>query len=541
MSNIHDVFFGSESRIGNSRIFSVCLPIVIFLLFAQAVLAQEDYQKWLNGQNKEYNQFVSKQDKEFIGFLKENWESFHANKGIEPFRTPKPSEPVVVLPKQKVPQPVEVPVQLKNVGGHEGLEKTPVKEAPSAAAAEHPPANVENHAIPKANIPKERENIGANKTPNMPATSGISAASSVFEVDYFNRELRLPHNESMSVPVGDTISPDVIAHYWRRLCESDYQGIVDSAEGLRRSLDLNDWGYCKLLYDVAQKIDHDQTNEAYLLTWFMLVKSGYQARVGYRGDRVYLLISTGNELFGIPYFFFHNTKEKYYVLLLSHAEKEPQGAIYSYMNDYPGELHKLSFDFTALPRLGDAVGRREINFQYCGKKYSFLADYNEGLIEFYRYYPNTDLCVYFHSQLSNQARTSLLPALDSAIHAMKQRNAVDFLLHFVQDATGYETDQKQFGYDKSFFPEESLYYHYSDCEDRAIFFSYLVSHLVGLKVIGLKYPGHLSAAVEFTTNVSGDYVIYNSHKYIICDPTYFGSVVGQSMPRYKKVAAEIIE
>ncbi len=114
-------------------------------------------------------------------------------------------------------------------------------------------------------------------------------------------------------------------------------------------------------------------------------------------------------------------------------------------------------------------------------------------------------------------------------------------LHFVQYATGYETDLEQFGYQKFFFPEEDLHYGYTDCADRAIFFSYLVKNLLGLKVIGLEYPDHLSTAVEFTTEVSGDYVMYGNEKYIICDPTYIGAPIGEAMPKYLHMTAKVVK
>lgn len=64
------------------------------------------------------------------------------------------------------------------------------------------------------------------------------------------------------------------------------------------------------------------------------------------------------------------------------------------------------------------------------------------------------------------------------------------------------TRKDQFGREKYFFAEETLFYPLSDCEDRAIFFAILIRNLLGLDVIGLDYPGHIATAVHFSNDVS---------------------------------------
>lgn len=96
------------------------------------------------------------------------------------------------------------------------------------------------------------------------------------------------------------------------------------------------------------------------------------------------------------------------------------------------------------------------------------------------------------------------------------------------------------GGDRAFFAQETLYYPYSDCEDRAILFSRLVRDLVGLDVVLLYYPGHLATAVAFNENVTGDYLVYNNRKYIVCDPTFINAGVGRTMPDMNNQQAQII-
>lgn len=66
--------------------------------------------------------------------------------------------------------------------------------------------------------------------------------------------------------------------------------------------------------------------------------------------------------------------------------------------------------------------------------------------------------------------------------------------------------------------------------------------LVGLDLALVFYPGHLATAVEFSEDVTGDAMIINNRKFIVCDPTYIGAPVGKQMPDldYDKTQAIIL-
>src|SRR5574344_2037861 len=114
------------------------------------------------------------------------------------------------------------------------------------------------------------------------------------------------------------------------------------------------------------------------------------------------------------------------------------------------------------------------------------------------------------------------------------------LLKYVQTGFVYEYDDKVWGEDRAFFAEETLYYPYCDCEDRAILFTRLVRNLVGLKCALVYYPGHLAAAVHFTDSVNGDYLQVNGERFTIADPTYINAPVGRTMPKMMNRSATAI-
>ena len=100
----------------------------------------------------------------------------------------------------------------------------------------------------------------------------------------------------------------------------------------------------------------------------------------------------------------------------------------------------------------------------------------------------------------------------------------------MQTAYSYQTDDQQFNREKWFFGDETFYYPYSDCDDRAILFSVLVRDVLNMEAVLLDYPNHLAAAVRFNSNVEGDYVTVDGTRFVVCDPTYVGAGVGVAMP-----------
>ena len=90
------------------------------------------------------------------------------------------------------------------------------------------------------------------------------------------------------------------------------------------------------------------------------------------------------------------------------------------------------------------------------------------------------------------------------------------------------------------FPEETVYYPYSDCEDRSIMFSYLVENLLGLDVVGVKFADHLATAVKFSSQTNGDKFRFKEGVYTIADPTYINANAGMTMPQYKNKQFTII-
>ena len=184
---------------------------------------------------------------------------------------------------------------------------------------------------------------------------------------------------------------------------------------------------------------------------------------------------------------------------------------------------------------------RQLSFQFGGQHYQINAQYSPRLISYYQNFPQSDYPIYFDANVSDTAMASLLAQLAPLVKGKNEEEAVNLLLRFVQTAFAYQTDEQQFNYEKVMLPEETVFYPYSDCEDRAILFSYLVRHLIGLPVVAVHYSDHLATAVAFSAPVKGDAYNFKGKQFVVSDPTYVNANVGMAMPQYKNSKVEIIE
>lgn len=183
---------------------------------------------------------------------------------------------------------------------------------------------------------------------------------------------------------------------------------------------------------------------------------------------------------------------------------------------------------------------RYLKFSYNGKTHKINVGYDSETIQYLKTYPQMDIGMYFNSEVNQATANPLLKQLKPLVEGKSEEDAVNLLLRFVQTSFKYKTDEQQFGIENYLFPEETLHYPYSDCEDRSVFFAWLVHNLLDLKVIGLDFPGHIAAAVNFNEKVKGDAISFNGKLYIITDPTYINATAGMTMPDYKNKKPGVI-
>lgn len=327
--------------------------------------------------------------------------------------------------------------------------------------------------------------------------------------------------------------PEAMSAFWAMMSGSNYEPTIKAINETRARLKLDDWGYVTLWRNVAQALQPERKAEQNLLLWYFLVKSGYDVRLGYAGQDVHLFVAVRQQVYSTK---FTAVGNQTYYAVLAEDHGDSIRSFYTYEASYPGKLKALDIGTAATGFTRTVSAQRVLSFDYKGETIRLNVPYDRRLVEYMGSFPQSEFPLYFDTDGSALVRGGLLAELKKHTATMNEEEAVNFLLAFVQKAFAYKTDDDQFGREKYFFVEESLHFPYNDCEDRSVLFSWLVHELVGIKTVGLLYPGHMTTAVALKqTRANFSTVDYQGQRYVIADPTYIGASVGMAMPSYAKL------
>ncbi len=148
--------------------------------------------------------------------------------------------------------------------------------------------------------------------------------------------------------------------------------------------------------------------------------------------------------------------------------------------------------------------------------------------------------MYANDPLVEELQNQLYPQMKTKLDGLSEYDAVNRLLNWVQTGFDYKFDSEVWGDDRPFFGEETLFYPYCDCEDRAILLSHLVRDLLGLNAALVYVPGHLAMAVEFNEAVDGCYFDVDGRRFVFCDPTFINAEVGEYSPMSDMNKAQLV-
>ena len=349
-------------------------------------------------------------------------------------------------------------------------------------------------------------------------------------------KIRMPLQGKFSL---SGVGENAVADAWERLCNPKYNNMLIDCIKLRSSLKLCDWAYLMMLQEVGNSFCGKGTNEATLLMAFLYSQSGYKMRLGQANGKLEMLYASQHKIYGMPYFvadgeMFFAMSEKEGKVQINAAKYPKEQSMSLWVSNYPQVTNSLSPTRTLT-----------------SKRYTDMSvqvNTNKSLLPFFNSYPSSEVggnfmtrwAMYANAPMWPETKESLYAQLSRCVSGRSQLDAVERLLNWVQTAFVYEYDDKVWGGDRAFFPDESLYYPYCDCEDRSILFTRLVRDLLGLPCILIYYPGHLAAAVGFSENVNGDYILVNGKRFVVCDPTYIGAPVGSTMPNMDNASAKVI-
>jgi len=349
----------------------------------------------------------------------------------------------------------------------------------------------------------------------------VKAQEKKLPVDFYGHNFNLVTDGTLSAELSKDPSPAELKKEFTKLNTANYKPVLDSLLAYKAKYQLNDWLYYQLIRKVAQQLCPKENNYGNytLYKWFILAKSGYDARLALSGHRMIFYVYNDEDISDIPFFDVDNRKYmclNYHDYAQANLNEDPPVPV---QIDIPEARNAFSYKVTRMPDVSpENYTERKLNFTYEHKEYHFNIRLNTAVKTIFANYPGVDFETYFNIPLSKETYSSLIPLLKKNTGKMDQKKGVDYLMRFTRYAFLYENDQENFGKEKRMSPEETLSSTYSDCDDRAALFFYLVKEIYNLPMIALLYPTHITMAVAFSKPV-GEPIWYRGKIYSVCEAT----------------------
>ena len=540
------------------------LAVLCTLLCCTLLSAQIDkaaYEKEMEARRREYKTLRNEQREKYEAYRRQ-LNAEYAKHMRQAWTEYKPCPPKPVPPRLEPPKPVvkepgvdtnpivkPIPMVVPKVEPKEDPEVEPIVEPEDSIAEEpaeipvtepeveptepmeEPEPEVEPVILPFDEVvPLTEPAPPVEPVVPLPEVEPVVPSAPGHEFDYYGTackvSLEASHRYALS-GVGESAVADV----WQVLSDEKYLPVLAQCADYRTKLNLCDWGYVRFLQEMTESFfPSSQHNEAVLMQAYLLVQSGYKVRMARTGDRLVLLLPIEHEVYNYSYLMVDGIP--YYVI----DQQKAGQSFYLYDRAFAKEA-SVSLYMPSAPSLQTASSKTTKRTLTSRKQVEVTIETDKNLIDFYNDYPiSAQWGYYAYASLSPKTKSRLYPALEAYLTGLDEAARANLLLNFVQTAFDYKIDQEQFGYERPLFGEESLYYPYCDCEDRSILYSILVRDLLGLDVVLLHFPEHLATAVRFNEEVAGDRIMLDGKPYVVCDPTYIGANIGETMPDYKNVS-----
>lgn len=483
------------------------LVVLILLATASIAFAQDDrptFQDYLKSKQQGFNQYQKQKESDFDAFrrqanaqfaakMAEAWKQF----GIEPpVEAPIEPDPIIPMVRDKEPLMPTMPVK---PGGM-------IKPVPS-----------------------DPETLKPRPTPSKPEQPKPN--ESWFSFNFYNTPCKIRMDNSLKFKLTN-IDEKSVSAVWQQLSGEASNALVADCFRLIDEMQLCDWAAICLFKVIGDAWLGNDSNEAVLLQMFLLTQTGFKARIGRMGSNLVVLMPFDGEVYGMSYY--NRGGEAYYVVS---GENEEKGCLI-YQEAFPKE--KRASLKPTMPLLAERfAGTKNFN----SKKYpemSVQVAVNLNVMDFMEGYPQCRHDNYVYMGLSESTKKSIYPVMRKAIEGKPLNVAADMLLNFMHTAFNYQSDMQQFGRERPFFGDESFWFPYNDCEDRGILYSILVRDLLGIEAVLLEYPGHMSTAIALPMEVKGSYTIIEGKRFLLCDPTYIGSHIGEIPEKYQSVNPKVI-
>lgn len=461
---------------------------------------EQDFKSFVNERDsvmqamkKDFEDYVEKRNREYAEYLRQDWEKRQTLQGAQPETDPKPD----VIPDYNQTEPEK--------RGNVAIGRITPSEATIPGK--------EKFKAPITILPKESEKR------NIPQMS----------VYFYGRNFRVDVDRSLPGAKSNGITEEQIAQWFTAVAEKNFTPTLVSILEIAEETGMNDWALYVLTHNLSAQLAKDRKQETKLYTWFLLLQAGYDIRLARQEDQLVLLMPFSNIVYNTPRI---DLQQKTYYLIGSNSDAR----VFTYSESMKGAFKDFDMNFYKTPDFALQGKEKTIEFPFEEDYYEITLQYDPVLIDVLADQPQAHMNIYLDADASNTFVQSCENVLTPLLENMNETQKVNFLLRMVQTSFEYQTDIEHFGGQRYMLPDEVVHYAYSDCDDRAVLFAWLVRNFAHKQVAALLYPEHLATAVHFENgNPPGDYVLIDGKEFVVADPTFVNAPIGLTMPDYANI------
>ena len=375
-----------------------------------------------------------------------------------------------------------------------------------------------------------------------PNKSGNPADYYRFDYPFYANPVSITYDPGMIVRSPGKLTEGTIRDTYRTLRRRPTAVLINTLLEAKERLQLNDYLFYKLARNSLKVVYSDipnSQNAQEITLYSMLVDVGFDARLTYRGNEVFVNVYTNDDLFEVPIIDANGRPYANISCLEGNCDGRQRLFI---LRDQPNPRGRsFSFQLRSWPALNAQPILKEMAFNYHGRVREMQVTFDQTMVDIMSDYPFISEYCYLETPLSPTLRESLLPQLKQQLAPLTQQQQLELLASFTRSAFNYKEDTEYFGRSKPMVPEELFGYKFSDCEDRSALFFALVRDLLDLPMAVVAYDDHLTIAVV-SDQIRGDAFKYNGQRYVFCDPTgpRNSSVIGRIPPGYEDKNFQII-
>lgn len=479
-------------------IFCLCMLMVSHLLFGQTL---KDFKEiWVN-ESREYllnNQkplpylqsgfhyFSHQQDNSFTEMLEHDWERFSPIPGIH-------------VPKSRKFDPAP----------QFSFEETSYHNSQFLPCFTEEPQKEESATTSKK-LPRIRKPEYVTSNP----------LKQIFK--FYGNTISVSYDRLLALTMDHPVNNEVVVDFWKKFTVGNSEHLIGQLTAIRDRLGLNDWGYFLLVKSCSNAMYPNDEAGATLLNWALMIRSGFDVKIGYNQLGASVLYRTSVKIYSIPSVKIDDFD--YYI-------DKPIATlpVTAYVHNHAEASESIHLNINQSLNFQGEVANKKFQFLWDKKLFEFNLKYNPEVTKFLEEYPQTDPEICFNAPFTLLTKESLLKQIKPVLSGMKKEEGAAFLQQFVQKSFAYRPYNDLFGYDRFMFPEELLFRDESNDKGKSLLFAWLISNLMNQKAVLVEFPGFYSVAISLNQPMDGDNFQVKGKSYTMADPTFDNAPLGLVM------------